>query len=108
MSIICLNMQEKKTYLLEAEDMDALAELIATKLASKMGRTSINAREEEDELIGTAEAARILGCSTRTIASYRSRGLWQVVMRGPKKAMYYKSEILAFRDANTRPSRNTK
>ena len=64
--------------------------------------------EEEDELIGTAEAARLLGCSTRTIATFRSRGLWQVVMRGPKKAMYYKSEILAFRAANTRPCRNTK
>ena len=64
--------------------------------------------EDEDELIGTAEAARILGCSTRTVATYRSRGLWQVVMRGPKKALYYKSQILAFRDANTRPSRNTK
>ena len=79
----------------------AMAEYLPTN-----GSTSIRTRE--DELIGTAEVARLLGCSTRTVATYRSRGLFQVVMRGPKKALYYKSQIQAFRDANTRPCRNTK
>ena len=92
----------------EVEDIDVIADLIADKLAVKMANTSINARAEEDELIGTKEAARILGCGTRTMAAYRAKKLFRVVMRGPKKALYYKSEILAFREANTRPSRDKK
>ena len=27
-----------------------------------------------------------------------------ILMRGPKKALYYRSEVLAFREANTRKS----
>ena len=66
------------------------------------------AHEDEDELIGTKEACRILGCCPKTMQSYRNRELFQVIMRGPRKALYYKSAILAFRDANTRSSRNDK
>lgn len=88
--------------------MDVLADLIATKLMAKMGHTSINAHADEDELIGTKEACRILGCCSKTMQSYRNRKLFQVIMRGPRKALYYKSSILAFRDANTRSSRNDK
>lgn len=62
------------------------------------------AEDDPDELIGTAEASKILGCSPRTIARYRAMGLFNVVMRGPKKALYYRSEVIAFRDANTRKS----
>ena len=101
-------MKEKITYVFEVEDIDVIADLIADKLAVKMANTSINARANEDELIGTKEACKILGCVPKTMASYRSRKLFRVVMRGPKKALYYKSEILAFREANTRPSRDMK
>lgn len=69
---------------------------------------SASARTEEDELVGTAEAARILGCSPRTLASYRSRRLISVVFLGPHKAMYYRSQLEAFRAAHTRPSRDSK
>lgn len=103
-----LEMKEKNLYMLEAEDMVVLADLIATKLMAKMGHTSINAHADEDELIGTKEACLILGCCPKTMQSYRNRKLFRVVMRGPKKAMYFKSEILAFRAANTRPSRDSK
>ena len=99
-------MKEKITYVFEVEDIDVIADLIADKLAVKMANTSIIARAEEDELIGTKEACKILGCVPKTMASYRSRKLFRVVMRGPKKALYYKSEILAFREANTRKSRD--
>ena len=68
----------------------------------------MSAREEDDELIDTKEACRILGCCAKTMQTYRNRKLFRVVMRGPKKAMYYKSEILQFRDANTRSSRDNK
>lgn len=101
-------MKEGKLIMLEAGDIDVLADLIADKLAVKMADTSYNARADEDELIGTKEACKILGCVPKTMASYRSRKLFRVVMRGPKKALYYKSEILAFREANTRPSRDKK
>ena len=63
-------------------------------------------REGDDELIGTKEACRILGCCPKTIQTYRDRKLFRVVMRGPKKALYYRSDILRFRDANTRASRD--
>ena len=59
---------------------------------------------DPDELIGTTEACKILGCCPKTMQSYRDRKLFNVVMRGPKKALYYRSEILAFREANTRKS----
>lgn len=101
-------MKEGKLIVLEAGDIDVLADLIADKLAVKMANTTNNARADEDELIGTKEACKILGCVPKTMASYRSRKLFRVVMRGPKKALYYKSEILAFREANTRPSRDKK
>ena len=60
--------------------------------------------KEPDELIGTAEACMILGCCERTMARYRNLRVFNVVMRGPHKALYYRSEILAFREANTRKS----
>ena len=58
--------------------------------------------KEPDELIGTAEACKILGCCERTMARYRNLRVFNVVMRGPHKALYYRSEVLAFREANTR------
>ena len=61
--------------------------------------TSNNTREGS-ELIGTKEACEILGICPRTMQRYRDRGCFSVVMRGPHKALYYRSEILAFRDAN--------
>lgn len=93
--------------------MEAFTDMVATKAADKvvemLAHTSNSTyAKEDDELIGTKEACKILGCVPKTMASYRSRKLFRVVMRGPKKALYYKSEILAFREANTRPSRDKK
>lgn len=68
-------------------------------VATALSVTSINAREE-DELIGTAEACKILGCCSRTMQNYRDRKCFNVVKVGPHKALYYRSEILAFRDAH--------
>ena len=101
-------MKEGNLIMLEAGDIDVLADLIADKLAVKMANTSVNARAKEDDLIGTTEAARILGCSTRTMAAYRAKKLFRVVMRGPRKALYFRNDIEAFRDANTRPGRDMK
>lgn len=69
------------------------------KLLPDLLNTSINTREEDD-LIGTAEACKILGIGPRTMQRYRDRKCFNVVMRGPHKALYYRSEILAFRNAN--------
>lgn len=69
------------------------------KLLPDLLSTSINTREEDD-LIGTAEACKILGVKPRTMQNYRDRKCFSVIMRGPHKALYYRSEILAFRDAN--------
>jgi hypothetical protein len=69
------------------------------KLLPDLLNTSINTREDDD-LIGTAEACKILGIGSRTMQRYRDRKCFNVVMRGPHKALYYRSEILAFRNAN--------
>lgn len=69
------------------------------KLLPDLLNTSINTREKDD-LIGTAEACKILGIGPRTMQRYRDRKCFNVVMRGPHKALYYRSEILAFRNAN--------
>ena len=69
------------------------------KLLPDLLNTSINTREDDD-LIGTAEACKILGIGPRTMQRYRDRKCFNVVMRGPHKALYYRNEILAFRNAN--------
>lgn len=88
---------------------DDIRRIFREELQHFCSRTSpANAHAEEDELIGSNEACRILGCSTRTLQRYRDQRLFSVRMLGPKKAQYFRSEIEAFRAANTRPSRNTK
>ena len=61
--------------------------------------------EKPVELIGTAEACEILGVKERTMQRYRDRRCFTVIMRGPHKALYYRHEIEAFRDANRRSAR---
>ena len=72
---------------------------------SKRVTTSDAAREEED-LICTKEACRILACCERTLQRYRASRLVTVIYRGPHRCYYYRSEIVALRDANTRPNRD--
>lgn len=64
-----------------------------------------NSTREKDELIGTAEACKILGCCPRTMQNYRDSKLFSVVKVGPHKALYYRSEIEAFRDAHSTEAR---
>lgn len=59
---------------------------------------TITTKEDENELIGTAEACKILGVCPRTMQRYRDLHLFKVSMRGPHKALYRKEEILAFRN----------
>lgn len=85
---------------IEASELEALVKkAVADALAEYQLSTSNNTREEDD-LIGTAEACKILGIGPRTMQRYRDRKCFNVVMRGPHKALYYRSEILAFRNAN--------
>lgn len=100
-------MIDGKYILIEVSEFKALIkEAVAEALAERAIDISINTREEDD-LIGTAEACKLLGgISERTMQRYRDGKYFTVVMAGPKKAMYYRSEILAFRDAHTRANRN--
>lgn len=66
------------------------------------------ANAREDDLIDTKEACRILGCGERTLQRYRDKGLFSVIYRGPHRCLYILSEVLEFRTANTRPSRDSK
>ena len=85
-----------------------LKKLVAEALSEYFQATPYNTREE-DELIGTAEACELLGgISERTMQRYRDGKYFRVVMFGPKKSMYYRSEILTFREAHTRANRNNK
>lgn len=64
------------------------------------GKAATNNKREEDDLIGTAEACKILGIGPRTMQRYRDRKCFSVIKRGPHKALYYRNEIEAFRDSN--------
>lgn len=79
----------------------AMAEYLPTN-----GSTSIRSRE--DDLIDSKEACRILGCGERTLQRYRSARLLNVIYRGPHRCLYVRSEVIEFRNANTRPSRDKK
>ena len=94
------------TSLIEAAIKKAVASVLAEYFPN--ATTTSNNTRKDDELIGTTEACRILGCCSRTMQRYRDGKYFTVVMVGPKKAMYYRSEILAFRDAHTRVDRNHK
>lgn len=96
----CDKMGEGKYILIETSEIKALLkQAVAEALAERPIDTTINAREE-DQLIGTDEACKILGCCSRTMQNYRDRKCFSVVKVGPHKALYYRSEILAFRDAH--------
>lgn len=85
---------------IEAAELEALVKkAVAEALAEHQKHTSINTREEDD-LIGTSEACRILGCSTRTMQNYRDGKLFPFIKVGPHKAMYYRKDIEAFRDSH--------
>ena len=92
-------------FIFKEVDVDQLADKVAQKLWEKMQTNAANSsairQREEDELIGTSEACKILGCCTRTMQNYRDSRLFSVVKVGPHKAMYYRSEIEAFRSAHS-------
>lgn len=93
-------MAEGKFILMEVSELKTLIkQAVAEALAERPIDTSINTREE-DQLIGTKEACELLGCCPRTMQNYRDAKLISVVKVGPHKALYYRSEILAFRDAH--------
>ena len=75
------------------------------KLLPELLSTSIINTREKDDLIGTTEACKILGCCPRTMQNYRDSKLFSVVKVGPHKALYYRSEIEAFRDAHSTEAR---
>ena len=91
---------------------DELRKILNEELDKRFGpahrKADAHTHVSDDELIGTTEACHILGCSTRTLQRYRDQRLFSVRMLGPKKALYFHSEVLAFRAANTRPSRDSK
>lgn len=100
---------DKNCFILREVEIDELAELVAQKL-SVMLQNNTNTSfsiltTDDDTLIGTDEACKILGISPRTMQNYRDRKCISVIMRGPHKALYYRSEILAFRDANRTEAR---
>jgi hypothetical protein len=66
------------------------------------------ATAREGDLVDSKEACRILGCGDRTLQRYRDKGLFSVIYRGPHRCYYFRAEILDFRAANTRPSRESK
>ena len=100
-------MKDKKIYLLEAEDLDVLADMIAARLATRLGESAHNVCADE-ELVTTKEACQILHVSPRTMQNYRDRKLFRVVKTaGPKKALYFKQDIIEYLEAHTKKNRDT-
>ena len=60
---------------------------------------------KQDELIGTSDACKILGCCPRTMQRYRDLKLFPIIMNGPHKALYYRKDIEEFRRLHTRKPR---
>ena len=85
----------------------AVAAEVIAMLKDNAALSSI-ANAREDDLIDSKEACRILGCGERTLQRYRDKGLFTVVYRGPHRCYYFRAEVLEFRTANTRPSRDSK
>ena len=105
---------DKKSFIVREVEFNDLAEAVAEKVIAMMKdsialTSSKNARGEDDEsLISTKEACRILACGERTLQRYRASRLVSVIYRGPHRCFYYRDEILSLRDANTRPNRDSK
>ncbi len=93
---------ETKIITMTETHLEELLQRTVRETVSQMmtcGFTSINTREE-DQLIGTAEACKILGCCSRTMQNYRDAKLISVVKVGPHKVLYNRREIEAFRDSH--------
>ena len=62
------------------------------------GQQNPQKKADYDELIGTAEACKILGVSAKTMGRYRRLRLFDYTMRGPHKALYKRGDIETFRE----------
>lgn len=94
-------MAEVKIITIEVSELEALIKkAVAEAIAEHQQANTSNSTREVTDLIGTAEACKILGCCPRTMQRYRDLKCFSVIMRGPHKALYHRSELEAFRDAN--------
>ena len=62
------------------------------------GQQNAQKKSDYDELIGTAEACKILGVCAKTMDRYRRLRLFDYTMRGPHKVLYKRGDIEAFRE----------
>ena len=102
-----------KYIIIDAESLNEIAQMTATTVVAMLKDSAllssiINARAEEDELVDSKEACRILACCERTLQRYRASRLVTVIYRGPHRCYYFRDELLSLRDANTRPNRDSK
>ncbi len=100
-----------KYIIIDAESLNEIAQMTATTVVAMLKGSDIlssTANAHEDDLIDSKEACRILGCGERTLQRYRSARLLNVIYRGPHRCLYVRSEVIEFRNANTRPSRDQK
>lgn len=100
---------EVKIITLEVSELEAIMKRVVDEALVQAGVGGCAHEQDKEEkpveLIGTAEACKILGIGSRTMQRYRDRKCFTVIMRGPHKALYYRHEIEAFRDANRRSAR---
>lgn len=91
--ITAFNKLKDAIIIVSAEDLkQAIRECLQEQFSS------MNNSPQQDELIGTAEACKILGCCPRTMQRYRDLRLFPFKRVGPHKALYFKKDIEAFRD----------
>lgn len=93
---IALNKLKDAILIVSAED---LKQAIRECLQEQFSHMNDNPTKQ-DELIGTPEACRILGCCPRTMQRYRDMRLFPFKRVGPHKVLYFKKDIEAFRDAH--------
>ena len=91
--VIAFNKLKDAIIIVSAEDFkQAIRECLQEQFST------MNNSPHQDELIGTKEACKILGCCPRTMQRYRDLRLFPFKRVGPHKALYFKKDIEAFRD----------
>lgn len=86
---------------LRAEDVRALAEMIAQVVAQRLGPPP-QAPASNKPLLSISEAARRLGCSTRSLRRYISLGQVRFVKIG-NRPRFTEAEISAISEKGLRP-----
>jgi hypothetical protein len=77
--------------------LDSLTDIIADKVVERLAKTGgpgANENEDEDELLTTEQAAKIVNIPKKTLEGYRARGTGPKFVRHGRLIRYRRSDLL--------------